>query len=264
MLPGWLLSSEGYLPRPDRDAFIDRSIGSVLRLLARFRGPGSGSREMAAINPGVRLGSTLLLIVLVSVSHKLLFLSYSGALLLVALSFCSAELILKVLKTSLPIGAFTLVVMLPSALWGNTVTPVTITLKVLLSVVAVNLFIATAAWESVLGGLRVFMPRLFVLVLDVTTRYLVLLGELSLTLLNALKLRSVGHNAAKASALGGIAGTLFVRSRLMAEELYAAMECRCFTGGYPRGSSARLSAADLLPAGLDALSIAMFVLAGAR
>ncbi len=264
MLPRWLMSTESYLPLPDRDAFVDRSIGSLLRLLSGFRSRGTTRGEKAAINPGVKLGSILLLIVLISLSHDVLFVSYAGALLLVALSFCPAEIIARVLKTSLPIGAFTFLVMLPSALWGNSTTLVMVTLKVLLCVVAVKLFVSTGTWESTLGSMRLLLPRLFVLVLDVTTRYLVLLGELSLELLSALKLRSVGRNTGKAGSVGGVAGTLFLKSRQAAEEMYAAMECRCFTGSYPVGTAARLSPADLVPAGLDAASILVFVLAGTR
>ncbi len=264
MLPHWMVSAEGYLPGSDRDSFINRSIGSFLHLLSRFGRAEAGLGGKPSVNPGVRLGSTLLLIVLISLSHDFLFLSYAGALLLVVLSFCPAETILRIVKGSLPIAAFTFIVMLPAALWGSTARIVMITLKVLLSVMAVKLFVATTRWESILSGLRAFMPRLFVLVLDVTTRYLVLLGELSLRLLCALKLRSVGRNSDKAASLGGIAGTLFLRSRQMAEDMYAAMECRCFTGSYPRGSAARLSVVDLIPAILSVASVLVFVMTAAR
>jgi cobalt/nickel transport system permease protein len=154
---------------------------------------------------------------------------------------------------------FTLVVMLPSALWGNAGGAITISLKVLLSVVALRLLIENEQWESILRALRVFfIPRLFILVLDITTRYLVLLGEHSLQMLYALKVRSVGRNAGKTASLAGIAGMLFLKSRQMAEETYAAMECRCFTGAYPAGRAARLSAVDLIPLALDALTVFVF------
>jgi len=258
MLPDWLLSNEEYVATPDRDAFIDRSIRSFLGILSRFRRQGV-NEEKLRINPAVRLGSTLLLIVLLSLARDFLFISYMGALLIVTLSLFPAQLILRILKRSLPIGIFTFLLMLPSALWGNTPSLVMITLKVFFSIVAVNLFISTVRWESILSGLRIFMPRFFILILDITTRYLVLLGELSLHMLWALKLRSVGRNPTKTASLAGVAGSLFLRSREMAEDTYAAMQCRCFTGSYPLGSTARLSAADLLPVAFDVASVLMFV-----
>lgn len=264
MLPQWLLRDEQYFPERDRDIFIDRSIRTLLTLLSRLRQREGGSEEKVRVNPGVRLGSTLLLILLLSLSRDFLFVAYAGALLLAILSVYRAELILRVLKTSLPIATFTLFVMLPSALWGNTSGLIMITLKVFFSVVAVKMFVSTAEWGSILGGLRIFMPRLFILVLDVTTRYLVLLGELSVSLLVALKLRSVGRNSRKQSSLAGVTGTLFLRSRQMAEEMYAAMECRCFTGSYPRGSTAKISAVDLVPLGVGALTVAVFAWTGMR
>jgi len=48
----------------------------------------------------------------------------------------------------------------------------------------------------------------------------------------ALKLRSVGRNRSKQRALGGVAGSIFLFSRAMAEDMYAAMACRGFTGTY--------------------------------
>ena len=50
-----------------------------------------------------------------------------------------------------------------------------------------------------------------------------MLGEFTLEMLYALKLRSVGKNRNKYGSLGGIAGTLFVKSREMSEEMSGAM-----------------------------------------
>ena len=58
-------------------------------------------------------------------------------------------------------------------------------------------------------------------------------------MLYAVQLKSIGRNREKATSLSGIVGTLFLRSRAMAEEMYAAMICRCFTGSYRKPLSAR-------------------------
>lgn len=259
MIPAWLQRNDDPPARFDRDAFIEKSILSFLSLLSRFRLPGARTGNRGRINARVALASTVLLILLLSLSRDVLFVAYSGALLLAILSFHQGALILRVLKTSVPIAMFTFIVMLPSAFWGNVASVIMIPLKVFFSVVALRLLVENEHWESILRALRVFfLPRLFILVLDITTRYLVLLGEHSLHMLYALKLRSVGRNALKTASLAGIAGTLFLKSRQMAEETYAAMECRCFTGTYPTGRAARLSPVDLIPLGLDALTVFVF------
>ena len=264
MTPEWLLRNEEYSPPIDRDAFIDKSIRSFLRLLSRIRMQGGRADGKVRINPGVRLGSTLLLVLLLSLSHSFFFVASAGALLLALVSLYPGELILRVLKTSLPVTAFTFFVLLPSAIGGNAPSLIMITTKVFVTVAAGKLLVVTADWESILGALRVFfVPQLLILVLDITIKYLVLLGELSLHMLYALKLRSVGRNGSKAASLSGIAGTLFLRSREMAEEMYAAMECRCFTGSYVIGRAAQLSLADLIPVIFDALLLLVFFAAGA-
>jgi cobalt/nickel transport system permease protein len=258
MIPDWLLRIEEYAPHADRDAFLDRTIVSLLGLLSRFRYRERGPQGIARINAGVGLGSTVLLVLLLSLSRDLLFVAFAGALLLSILSFCRGELIARILKTSLPIAAFTFLVMLPSAFWGRPQTLLMITTKVLVSVVAMKMLVSTVEWGAILGALRTFLPRLFIVVLDITTRYLVLLAELSLNMLYALKLRSVGRNRCKAPSLAGVAGTLYLKSRQMAEDTYAAMECRCFTGSYPVGRSARVSYRDSIPLALDALTVFVF------
>jgi cobalt/nickel transport system permease protein len=68
--------------------------------------------------------------------------------------------------------------------------------------------------------------------LDMTTKYISLLGGLVLDLLYALKLRSVGRDDRKMDSLSAIAGTVFLKSIEAAETQYQAMECRCFSGSY--------------------------------
>lgn len=233
------------------------SIRSVLGLLSRFRRPRAGAGKGGRVNARVGLASAVLLILLLSLSRDVLFVAYAGALLLAILSFQRGQVILRILKTGVPIAMFTALLMLPSALWGNPASLTVIPLKVFFSVITLRLLVENEPWESILGALF-FLPRLFILVLDITTRYLVLLGEHSLALLWALKLRSVGRNSRKAASLAGIVGALFLTSRAMAEETYAAMECRCFTGRYPRRRAPGTSVADLAAFGLDALSIFLF------
>jgi cobalt/nickel transport system permease protein len=63
-------------------------------------------------------------------------------------------------------------------------------------------------------------------------------------MLYALKLRSVGRNHDKTASLSGVAGTVFLKSKEAAEEMYAAMECRGFSGTYRTATRQRPAIMD--------------------
>jgi len=84
-----------------------------------------------------------------------------------------------------------------------------------------------------MGSLKMFfVPDIFIFAIDITIKYITILGELALNMLYALRLRSVGRSRDKHTPLAGIAGTMFIKSKEMSEELYNAMECRGFSGEY--------------------------------
>ena len=61
------------------------------------------------------------------------------------------------------------------------------------------------AWHELTGALRTFrVPSLVIFILDTTLRYIAILGQEASDLLTALKLRSVGHNPDKKSAMSGV------------------------------------------------------------
>jgi cobalt/nickel transport system permease protein len=265
--PAWLLRDEAYAPRCDREAFLDRSSRSVLRLLAVLRrraGGASGeARGLSRVDARVGLASMILFILLVSLSRGALFLACAGTGLLVLLSAQRAEAIREVLAAALAAAGFTAVIMLPSALAGNAFNAGFLTAKVTACAAAARLFAAVTEPRRVTRALAAFrVPDIVILVLDTALRSLSILGDLALQMLRAVKLRSVGRNPDKRRALAGIAGTLFLKAHRMTEETAAAMACRGFTGGYraaPRGS---LGLADALVLCADLAMAALFVLAG--
>jgi cobalt/nickel transport system permease protein len=247
--PGWLLQDECYVPRGDREAFLDRSILSFLGVLALGRPQGGGERGEGRMEPLVKVVSAFIVLLLVSLTRSPLFLVLAGTGLLVILALQPGERIAAVLKTSLLVGVFTGLVLLPSVFIGRGSNLVMITAKVLVSAASVRLVATTVAWTSLSGAFkRLGAPDLFILVLDITLKYITLLGEFALSMLYALKLRSVGRNDGKTASLSAIAGTMFLKSKEMAEEMYAAMECRGFTGTYRAAGGVRLRLGDLVVA----------------
>ena len=107
-----------------------------------------------------------------------------------------------------------------------------------------------------------FLPDIFILVLDITIKYIVLLGEFSLNIFYSLKLRSVGKNKNKYTSLSGIAGTMFIKSKEMAEDMYSAMECRGYTGEYRIYKKFKLTFADVIYITINGVIIFTFIYLG--
>jgi cobalt/nickel transport system permease protein len=264
-VPPWLLREEGYLPRHDRDGFIDRSIVSLLGLLSLGRRRG-GLEAGGGIDPFVKVVCTFAFLLLVSLTRSRGFLVLAGSAFVVLLAFQRAEQLAAVLATSAAVAVFTALILLPSALATGLAPALTLSAKVFLSVGAVRLVSVTSRWASLSGAFkRLHLPDLFILVFDVALRYIALLGDFALAMLHALRLRSVGRNTGKGAALAGIAGTLFLESRELAEELLAAMECRGFTGEYRAPGRLAVGWRDAaLLAALAALAAAFLALPGSR
>ena len=264
MTPEWLLRNEPYTPRTDRDAFIDKSIRASLSLLSRIRSRTGGGQGEGSIDARVKLVSLFLVILLTSLSRGVLFVGLCATVVLVPLSLSRGEVILDTLKTALAVAGFTFVIFLPSIFWGNLVGAVMVSAKVLICVAAARLLSATTEWRTLTRALGAFrIPDIFIFVLEVTLRYITLLGALSLDMLYALKLRSVGRNNDKTGSLSGVAGTLFLKSHAMAEDTYAAMGCRCFTGTYRMGRLPGLRVTDVAVLVGDAAFVVAFAFLGA-
>lgn len=261
--PRWLLTEQSYTPRPDRDAFIDKSVRSMLHVLSRIVPRGEPREKRSAIDARVKLVSLLVAVLLVSLSREMPFVMLCAALLLALLAFLRAHIILDVLKVSVVAAGLTGLILLPSALWGNILGTVRIMLKVFVCVSSVRLLSVTTEWRAMTRAMaRVRLPELFVLVLDITVLYVWLLGRISLEMLYALRLRSVGSNSKKTAALSGIAGIVFLKSRAMAEDLYSAMECRCFTGSYRVGARQGIGIIDSCVLAANALIVVAFLILG--
>ena len=243
----WLFTEENYVPPRDKDGFIDRSILSLLGVLSRIRTQSVSIRDVFPVSALLKVVFTFMLVLLVSLSKNYTFILIVGVYMLALLSMMRAEDILRILKISLVMTLFTFVILLPAAWSGNWQSSIMIPSKVFATVTAVNILSHSTKWNAITHALkRFFIPDLFILVLDITIKYIVMLGEFSLNMLYSLKLRSVGRNNSKYTSLSGVAGTMFIKSREMAEDMYSAMECRGFTGTYRVRSKISLHFVDLV------------------
>lgn len=245
-MPEWLLEKDNYIPPNDRDAFINRSILSILGVLSKLKLRTDLKSKRALINPTLRLGAVMLVVLLTSLSQSHAFVFAIDAFLLMLVSMLRVKDIKYILKMGLLVSFFSLIIMLPSIMLGNK-NGLFIVIKVITTVTVLNILTATTSWSDITCSLKLLhIPDIFILVLDITMKYILILGEFSLNMLYALKLKSIGKSRVKNSSLSGIIGTMFIKSKDMAEEMYSAMECRGFTGEYSVRRKYKLGISDVI------------------
>lgn len=126
------------------------------------------------------------------------------------------------------------------------ITFISVFLKCLLTVIAALLLIATTGMDNLAAALRMLrIPKLFVLQLLLTYRYIsVLMEEVSL-IWRAYSLRAPQQKGIQWKVWGPLIGQLLLRTFDRAQRVYQAMCLRGFTGEYNTGGQKRLTLWDL-------------------
>lgn len=231
-VPEWLLREEVYTPGKDREGFLSKTVVSVLAVLSRMKHTKE-YRKQSQTAPALRIAGVVFLILLLSLSKNLLFPVAVIVGILVRLAFLSGKQIRRILAAALGAVFLSALILLPAAVLGNLHTFVYITVKVAASVTILGILSDTMPWNQITAGLKLFhLPDIFIFTLDITLKYIALLGEICFRMLQALKVRSIGKNTQKSKTLSAILGVTFLKSKELSDEMYQAMECRGFDGSY--------------------------------
>lgn len=171
----------------------------------------------------------------------------------------SAKAIRQILRGTAGAVLFSILILLPSVFMGTPQTLMNITSRVYVSVTLVGILSSGTSWNKLTGSMRTFrLPSIFIFTLDITLKYISVLGEMCAAILTSVRLRSVGKNPQKAKALSGVLGISFLKSGEMAEEMHTAMCCRGFTGEYKKKQKYTLCAADIFSTFIMAGCIVLF------
>lgn len=217
-----------------------------------------GGAESSGL-PLVCLLSAVLCILLCALSKNAVFTATVFAVLLLRTAFLPVRQLRRTVKALILPVLFTLIIMLPSVFLGSPGTMLTVVMKVAEAVLVLALMGTVVPFQRMTEALRqLHLPDIFVLVLDLTIRYLVILGRYSASLLEAVTLRSVGKVNWRDSGAGGILGTTFLKAQQMARETEEAMRMRGFDGTYPQLSENRFSVRDAVLLSADACLIFFF------
>ncbi len=231
-IPNWLQRDENYEPVPGRDRFIDKSIQGLLRVLRRCYKVDGAVRNGWG-HPLLKLVDALLVCFVVILATTPQFLYVPLTWLCVRLALLSGRQSYLILKVAFTAALINLVVLLPAYFWlGQTRAPF-IAIKIFMTVTAMQLFSLTTDWNGVLRAFKwLGVPAGLIFVLHITLKYIFVLGRVALSMMYALRLRSVGRGHHNGHSLGGVMGLLFLRSREQAQALYWGMVCRGFDGTY--------------------------------
>jgi cobalt/nickel transport system permease protein len=146
----------------------------------------------------------------------------------------------------------------------------TIALKSWVSVQAALLLSFTTPFPDLVEALRrLRVPRLLVAIIGFMYRYLAVLGAEASRLNRARLSRSAivagrggGSLRWRAGVVGGMVGSLFLRSYERSERVYAAMQARGFDGEFRTLRGRALTAADWVAFAVVAAAIVAFFVAG--
>ena len=254
--------------RPARRSFLDRFIAGA----ARFVASDSSAQTAAARNgllqrldPRAKLVTLLALLVTAAVAQSLITLTALAALALALALVSRVGLGRFAVRVWTVAPLLTAVFALPAitnwvspgrplvTLWRNAhagLGPLTLphtlaitapgvetagrlVLRVTTAVTFSALLALTTRWDELLRALRVvFVPRVFVLVLAMTYRYVFLLARLLREMVTARASRTTGRVSTREDRhfAAATAGALFGRSQALGEQAYAAMLARGYDG----------------------------------
>jgi len=121
-----------------------------------------------------------------------------------------------------------------------------ILIKTVLTVMAVLILIATTPMDKLAYELiRIKIPKIFVMQIMLTYRYIGLLIVEASNMMTAYHLRANRQKGIQLAHAGTFMGQLLLRSFDRAEKVYVAMKCRGFNGEYHFAQSDRMRPADL-------------------
>ncbi len=230
----WLYKEETYIPEKDNQKFLDKSILSFIHLLSTLKREGIVNNPISYnISSVLKMIFTLSILILISLSRNFIFIGFVLIYNFFLILMFEKDEKRSILLLCTIIPTFTLIALIPSMVMGNIKNSLLILIKVFCTITSVNLLSYTTKWSHMTKSLKLFfIPDLFIFILEITIKYIFILGDFSLQMLYSLKLRSVGKDYNKHTSISRIVGNTFLKSKNLGEEMFASMECRCFTGEY--------------------------------
>lgn len=231
-LPNWLTQEQNYSPKKDKDSFINKSINALVKALSRLKNE-NGLTKAKEYNIPLRLFGIFAIIIMTSLSKNFSFVILMITLMLIKIAFMNSKNIRIWFNTILPVIIFSALILTPAIFLGSPKTMLTILGKIFVCASLVLTLNLTTGFNEITKGLKAFfVPDIIIFTLDLTIKYIIILGEACSQMLVALKTRSIGKNEQKSSSASAILGAIFIKARRSVDDISKAMECRGFNGKY--------------------------------
>jgi cobalt/nickel transport system permease protein len=210
---------------------LDQELMRMISAVAR-RDRHEDHRQ-SLIHPLFRIGTAFFCILLCALSRNAVFTGIVLIAELCELACLKASAIRRVLSAVLPAVLFSFLIMLPAIFLGSPASAVTISMKAAVSVMLLALINAETDWKEITSCLAMMhVPGVVIFIMDSTINFLVLLSRFANQMLEAIQIRAVGRSSWKESQIGGVLGTVYLKSQKMADASSEAMICRGFAGEY--------------------------------
>lgn len=262
MIEDWLLKDQEFTAENSKDSFIRKSIVVFSKLLKNIRRENKKNSFIYKINSAFKLTGVIINLVMILLSRNFIFLIILNILFVFGLLNINKKDRMKIFLMSLIFPAFTFVILIPSVYSGNYINSFFIFYKVFLNILCINILITySCTWQEVVNSFRIFLiPDIFIWIFELTVKYILLLGEYTVEVLQALKLRAVGRSAKIKKTIFPVMGNMFLTSVKMSEEMVDAMTCRGFTGEYKLKREQKLHKEDYFFIIIEMVIIAGFYL----
>ena len=218
--------------------FLGKNLNTLSKLLDKIRFTRNEASEKNS--PYIRLLEFMILTIVISLSKNLIFLWITSLFFLSKLALFKGSTIISVVKRLF------IVFILPGVIFANNVNPSLFLFRVGVNLLNLSIFSASTPFPSLVKALRQLgMPMLFVQTMDICYKYIYVLGNVTVSIIEAVKLRCIGMKEDK-RLVGAIIGQLYLSTDRYTRELYEAMVLRGYNLNNLRKKRLSFNRYDLL------------------
>ena len=77
MVPEWLSAKDNYIPKEEKNLYIEKSIFSLIKIISIIRQNKNQDKLVYSINPTLKVASIIVMILCVSISRSFIYLLYN-------------------------------------------------------------------------------------------------------------------------------------------------------------------------------------------
>lgn len=224
--------------------FLGKNLNTLSKLLDKIRFTRNEASEKNS--PYIRLLEFMILTIVISLSKNLIFLWITSLFFLSKLALFKGSTIISVVKRLFILCLLSFVFILPGVIFANNVNPSLFLFRVGVNLLNLSIFSASTPFPSFVKALRQLgMPMLFVQTMDICYKYIYVLGNVTVSIIEAVKLRCIGMKEDK-RLVGAIIGQLYLSTDRYTRELYEAMVLRGYNLNNLRKKRLSFNRYDLL------------------